>query len=238
MSFIPKTDLFIVTSAIRTSIGVIDDEVRLKQTIEGLQSLRKAAPDAIIMLVDASSRMIDEATMAQVAQYCDRTISFFGDEDLMSLANAGLKSQAEITLLFKTLSIIKRHPELQQMMSGVRRVFKLSGRTNMLEGYNPKAYDNLYGKYVFKKRIPSWLSPQKQVESDCSHLYITRMYSFCTSLFDNYLNILPEIYRTVNEFGVDTEHAHFGNTDKNLTVEFENLYCEGVLAGNGQTEKY
>ena len=238
MSFIPKTDLFIVTSAIRTSIGVIDDQVRLKQTIEGLQSLRKAAPDAIIMLVDASSRMIDEATMAQVAQYCDRTISFFGDEDLMSLANAGLKSQAEVTLLFKTLSIIKRHPELQQMMSGVRRVFKLSGRTNMLEGYDPKAYDDLYGKYVFKKRIPSWLSPHKQVESDCSHLYITRMYSFCISLFDNYLNILPEIYRTVNEFGVDTEHAHFGNTDKNLTVEFENLYCEGVLAGNGQTEKY
>ena len=238
MSFIPKTDLFIVTSAIKTSIGVIDDEVRLKQTIEGLQSLRKASPDAIIMLVDASSRMVDEATMAQVAQYCDRTISFFGDEDLMSLANAGLKSQAEITLLFKTLSIIKRHPELQQMMSGVRRVFKLSGRTNMLEGYDPKAYDNLYGKYVFKKRIPSWLSPHKQVESDCSHLYITRMYSFCVSLYDNYLNTLPEIYRTVNEFGVDTEHAHFGNIDKNLTVEFENLHCEGVLAGNGQTEKY
>jgi hypothetical protein len=111
-------------------------------------------------------------------------------------------------------------------------------RTNMIEGYDPKAYDDLYGKYVFKKRISSWLSPQKQVESDCSHLYITRMYSFCISLFDNYLNTLPEIYRTVNEFGVDTEHAHFGNTDKNLTVEFENLYCEGVLAGNGQTEKY
>ena len=235
---IPNKDLFIVTSALKTSIGVIDDESRIKQTIEGLQSLRKAAPDAIIMWVDASSKMIDEATMATVAQYCDKSISFFGDEDLMSLANAGLKSQAEITLLFKTLSIIKQHPELQKMMADVRRVFKLSGRTNMLEGYDPKAYDDLYGKYVFKKRIPSWLSPHKQVESDCNHLYITRMYSFCISLFDNYLNILPEIYRTVNEFGVDTEHAHFGNTDKNLTVEFENLYCEGVLAGNGQTERY
>jgi hypothetical protein len=238
MSFIPKTDLFIVTSALRTSIGVIDDEARLRQTIEGLQSLRKTAPDAIIMWVDASSRMVDEATMATVAQYCDRSISFFGDEDLMSLANAGLKSQAEVTLLFKTLSIIKRHPELQQMMSGVRRVFKLSGRTNMLEGYDPKAYDDLYGKYVFKKRIPSWLPPQKQLESSCDHLYITRMYSFCVSLYDNYLNTLPQIYQTINYHGVDTEHAHFGNIDKNLTVEFENLYCEGVLAGNGQTEKY
>jgi hypothetical protein len=235
---IPNKDLFIVTSALKTSIGVIDDEARLNQTILGLKSLRKLAPSAIILLVDASSRMVDEATMASVCQYSDKTINLFGDEDSMSLANAGLKSQAEITLLFKTLGIIKQHPDLQKMMAGVRRVFKLSGRTNMLEGFDPKAYDNLYGKYVFKKAIPSWLPPYKQVESDCSHLYITRMYSFCTSLFDNYLNILPEIYRTVNEFGVDTEHAHFGNTDKNLTVEFENLYCEGVLAGNGQTERY
>ncbi len=235
---IPSTDLFIVTSALKTSIGVIDDETRTRQTIEGLQSLRKAAPDAIIFLVDASSRMVDEATMVTVTQYCDRSISFFGDEDLMSLANAGLKSQAEITLLFKTLSIIKQHPELQKMMADVRRVFKLSGRTNMLEDYDPKAYDDQYGKYVFKKAMPSWLPPQKQLESGCDHLYITRMYSFCISLFDNYLNTLPAIYQTINQHGVDTEHAHYGNIDKGFSVEFEKLYCQGMLAGNGQLEAY
>ena len=235
---IPNTDLFIVTSALKTSIGVIDDETRTRQTIEGLQSLRKAAPDALILWVDASSKQVDEATMVQVTQYCDKSISFFGDEDLMSLANAGLKSQAEVTLLFKTLSIIKQHPELQKMMAGVRRVFKLSGRTNMLEGYDPKAYDNQYGKYVFKKAMPSWLPPQKQLESGCDHLYITRMYSFCISLFDNYLNSLPQIYEAINYHGVDTEHAHFGNIDHNLITEFETLYCQGVLAGNGQLEAY
>ena len=235
---IPNTDLFIVTSALKTSIGVIDDETRTRQTIEGLQSLRKAAPDALILWVDASSKQVDEATMVQVTQYCNKSISFFGDEDLMSLANAGLKSQAEVTLLFKTLSIIKQHPELQKMMAGVRRVFKLSGRTNMLEGYDPKAYDNQYGKYVFKKAMPSWLPPQKQLESGCDHLYITRMYSFCISLFDNYLNTLPAIYQTINQHGVDTEHAHYGNIDKGFSVEFEKLYCQGVLAGNGQLEAY
>ena len=235
---IPNTDLFIVTSALRTSIGVIDDETRTRQTIEGLQSLRKAAPDALVLWVDASSKQVDEATMAQVTQYCNKSISFFGDEDLMSLANAGLKSQAEVALLFKTLSIIKQHPELQKMMAGVRRVFKLSGRTNMLEGYDPKAYDNQYGKYVFKKAMPSWLPPQKQLESGCDHLYITRMYSFCISLFDNYLNTLPAIYQTINQHGVDTEHAHYGNIDKSFSVEFETLYCQGMLAGNGQLEAY
>ena len=235
---IPSTDLFIVTSALRTSIGVIDDDTRINQTIEGLQSLRKAAPDALVLWVDASSKQVDEATMAQVTQYCNKSISFFGDEDLMTLANAGLKSQAEVTLLFKTLSIIKQHPELQKMMAGVRRVFKLSARTNMLEGYDPKAYDNQYGKYVFKKAMPSWLPPQKQLESGCDHLYITRMYSFCISLFDNYLNTLPAIYQTINQHGVDTEHAHYGNIDKGFSVEFENLYCQGMLAGNGQLEAY
>ena len=235
---IPNKDLFIVTSALKTSIGVIDDEARLRQTVDGLQSLRKYAPGAIILFVDASSRPVDEATMVLLSKYCDKSISFYGDEDLMTLANAGLKSQAEITLLFKTLNIIKQHPELQKMMASVRRVFKLSGRTNMLEGYDPKEYDDLYGKYVFKKRIPSWLPPHHQVEADCSHLYITRMYSFCVSLIDNYINTLPEIYRTVNEFRVDTEHAHFGCINKDYVVEFDNLYCEGVLAGNGQTERY
>jgi hypothetical protein len=230
--------LFIVTSALHTNIGVVNVQDRVEQTIEGLKSLRKAAPNAIIFLADASSKMVDEATSMRVNQLCNRSISFFGDEDLMSLANAGLKSQAEITLLFKTLSIIKQHPELQKMVAGVRRVFKLSARTNMLEGYDPKAYDNQYGKYVFKKAMPSWLPPQKQLESGCDHLYITRMYSFCISLFDNYLNTLPAIYQTINQHGVDTEHAHYGNIDKGFSVEFENLYCQGMLAGNGQLEAY
>jgi hypothetical protein len=234
----PKKDLFIVTSAIRATMGVVDEETRLKQTIEGLQSLRKAAPDSIILLVDASSKPMDEATIMLLSSFVDRSISFFGDEDLMTLANAGLKSQAEITLLFKTLNILKQHSELQKMLEGVRRIFKLSGRTNMLDPYNPLHYNDYVGKYVFKKAIPSWLPSQTQLESGCDHLYITRMYSFCVSLMDNYLDSLPKIYEKVNQYGVDTEHAHFGVISKNLIIEFDNLHCEGVLAGTGQKESY
>lgn len=238
MSFIIDKDLFIVTSAIKTGIGVIDEQSRFNQTIQGLQSLRKYAPNAIVMLVDASSKPVSEHEHHVLSQLCDRTIMFNGDEDLMTLAGAGLKSQAEIVLLFKTINALKFHPELQKMMADVRRVFKLSGRTDMIEGFDPSAYDNQFGKYVFKKRIPSWLPINKQAESGCDHLLITRMYSFCTSLMDDYFNTLPQIYNTVNQHGVDTEHAHFGNIKKEYLVEFDNLYCEGVLAGNGQIERY
>lgn len=235
---IPDKDLFIVTSAIRTGIGVIDENSRLEQTIQGLKSLRKYSPNAIIMLVDASSKPISEETHHILSRLTDRTIMFEGDEDLMTLANAGLKSQAEIVLLFKTINALKFHPELQKMMAEVRRVFKLSGRTDMIEGFDPSAYDDLFGKYVFKKRMASWLPQELQFKSNCDHLLITRMYSFCTSLMDDYFNTLPQIYNTVNQYGVDTEHAHFGNINKEHLIEFDNLYCEGVLAGNGQIERY
>ena len=234
---IPNKDLFIVTSALKTSIGVIDDEARLRQTVDGLQSLRKYAPGAIILFVDASSRPVDEATMMLLSKYCDRSINFYGDEDLMTLANAGLKSQAEITLLFKTLNIIKQHPELQKMMAGVRRVFKFSGRTNMLEGYDPKEYDDLYGKYVFKKSMPSWMDENRKRDIT-DHLYITRFYSMCPSLLDNYLDRLQSILQNIQQHGIDTEHAHYLCLDRKDVVEFDTIGVEGIMGGTGQREIY
>jgi hypothetical protein len=47
---IPDKQLFIVTSALNSNIGIISREDRLKQTIEGLQSLREKCPDALILL--------------------------------------------------------------------------------------------------------------------------------------------------------------------------------------------
>ena len=78
----------------------------------------------------------------------------------------------------------------------------------------------------------------QQKSSGADHLYITRMYSFCMSLFDDYYATLPLIYRKIGEFNIDTEHSHFASIDKSKVVEFDNLYCQGMLAGNGQVEVY
>ena len=56
-------------------------------------------------------------------------------------------------------------------------------------------------------------------------------------MIDEYIETLPQIIQTIATQGIDTEHAHFGSIDKNYVVEFDNLHCEGVLAGNGQTER-
>jgi hypothetical protein len=233
-------NLFIVTSAIKTKSGSIDSETRFKQTIEGLKSLKEKAPEDIIFLVDASTEKISDEEHLLLSKFCDRSMMLFGDVDLMNLSEKDSKSAAEITLLFKTLNVLKKED-----LSNIKRIFKLSARTNLLDGFNIQEYDKteLKGKYVFKKRISTWMHPQHQLDAGCDHLLITRMYSLCVSLIDDYLKTLHKCYvdtMAVNGLKYslpDTEHAHYKNIDKHYLVEFDNIHCEAFLAG-GKTEIY
>ena len=237
---IPNKDLFIVTSAIHTSIGVVQSQDRLNQTLQGLKTLREKAPNALILLAETSVKQLEPDILNALSQYTNVNLIFTGDQDLMSAAEQGRKSEAEVMLLHKTLFTLKNNVELSKILSSIRRIHKLSGRTDIIDGFNPDVYsdDKLFGKYVFKKRIPSWMPEHQQKSSGADHLYITRMYSFCMSLFDDYYATLPLIYRKIGEFSIDTEHSHFASIDKSKVVEFDNLYCQGMLAGNGQVEVY
>jgi hypothetical protein len=149
------------------------------------------------------------------------------------MASSGRKSEAEIILLFNTLLQLKQ----SNALSNVKRIFKYSARTVLEDDFDISAYDNLFGKYVFKKAIPSWMDENRK-KNVTDHLYITRMYSFCPSLIDNYLQTLQPILNNVITHGIDTEHSHFLCIDKRYVIEHDNLHCAGIVAGSGQTERY
>jgi hypothetical protein len=86
--------------------------------------------------------------------------------------------------------------------------------------------------------MASWMPIDKQVVSGADHLLITRMYSVCISLLENYYETLPLIYQSVNENGIDNEHGHYKHIDKQYLIEFDNLYCQGTMASTGLTETY
>jgi hypothetical protein len=219
----------------------VDNQTRFKQTIDTLQSLRKYVPDAIIVLAESSQgKELSHEELSEISKYSNVNLIFYGDADLMAVTQQGLKSQAELILLHKTLTVLKTNRDLMKMMSKVKRIYKFSGRTNLIDGFDINQYNdvNLFGKYVFKTRISSWMSPSQQQSSGADHLLITRMYSLCPSLIDNYMEVLMKNFNDCNTHNIDTEHTHYKNISKNYLVEFENLYCEGVLAGTGLTERY
>ena len=232
VSLIPNKPLFIVTSALRPSIGVFSDKERFDQTMQTLISIRKKCPNAYIVFADASVRevpAIEFFTISKSVNYFMKMHEKY-NEDVIALSQAGRKSEAETALLYHVMLKLKIDPNLQQAMQSVNRIFKISGRLELDEGFDIKEYDGLFGKYVFKKRISSWM-PDPKVTSD---LFVTRLYSLCPSLIDNYMNVLRQNYQML-QF-VDTEHAHFANIPKNYLVEFDKVHCKGQVASNGQWE--
>jgi hypothetical protein len=120
-------------------------------------------------------------------------------------------------------------------MSQVGRIFKISARTDLVDGFDVNEH-MVEGKYVFKKRMPTWLSDsRKEFATD---LLITRMFSFCPTLMEDYKKLCETNISLVLQTRIDTEHAHFVNINKDLLVELDEIHCTGIVAGTGTVENY
>ena len=100
-SIIPDRQLFIVTSALNTGMGVISAEDRMSQTLRGLEVLKTIVPDSIILFADGSPNKVDEEKFLQISQYVDFIADFSGDADISMFAKNHKKSEAECVLLIK-----------------------------------------------------------------------------------------------------------------------------------------
>jgi hypothetical protein len=234
-SIIPSRQLFIVTSALNPNMGVLNREERLQQTIQGLQSLRDKCPDAIVLLADGSPEKVEEEKIRSLSHLVNFVADFSNDSDITQFASRGMKSQAENVLLLKTTMLLKQDASMMRLMQSVSRVYKFSGRTILNDGFDSSEH-NHFGKYVFKKRMPTWISGEKaEIFTD---LLITRLFSFCPSLIDDYMIMCRRNIGVINDAGVDTEHAHFFNMKSELLVELNQIHCQGVMASTGATEFY
>jgi hypothetical protein len=227
--------LFIVTSALNPEMGIINREDRFNQTVDGLRSLRERMPGAIVLMVDGSPNKIEEEKVKALKQYVNFFADFSQDREITQFSSTGRKSEAENVLLFKTMLLLKQDEELSEIMKSVNRIVKLSGRTILIDGFDI-AEHNHFGKYVFKKRMPTWIADsRKEFATD---LLITRMYSLCPSLIDDYLHMCALNVNIIDQTHIDTEHAHFVNINKDLLVELDTIHCQGIMAGTGLTEIY
>ncbi len=193
-------------------------------------------PEAAVLFVDGSPEPVPDKIKEIIGNYC-QALWFTTHPDINNFAKTGKKSEAELLMLFNTLMQFKQNPQLMGFLHGVKRIFKYSARTLLDEDFDISEYNNMYGKYVFKKSIPSWMSPERKTNIT-DHLYITRMYSFCPSLLDNYLQTIGPMISNVMTHGIDTEHAHYLCLDRRYVIEFDRIKCSGIVAGSGETEKY
>lgn len=224
---IPDKNLFLVTSALRPLSGVWTPEQRFSQTIETIKTIKKMVPDSMILFTDVSVHPVPQMEKDIISNSCDFYYDLSQEPTTKQLSENRMQSAAETALLFNTLAHFKNEPRLKQ----VKRIFKVSGRSILEDGFNVDDHDH-FGKFVFKTRIPTWMNP---VQPEADHLLITRMYSFCPSLIDTYLTVLQQNMSLYNR--MDFEHAHYANIPKKYLVELDRIYCWGWLSG-GKIEHY
>jgi hypothetical protein len=186
-------------------------------------------PDAIIVLADASLQPLTEEEHNQFKPYVNVFMNMNENQDVNRFSSVGMQAWAESALLLNALNILKQQPWFKE----IKRIFKISGRSLLEPGFNLSDYDDKFGKYVFKKRIPTWMP---QVTNGATDLLITRMFSLCPSLVDDYMEVTQKNFPLF--YSMDFEHAHFVNIPKEHLVEFDKIHCSGWLAGNGQLESY
>ncbi len=137
--------------------------------------------------------------------------------------------------MLKMMMLMKQSPELMKLMYSVRRIYKFSARTILHDEFDVAEHD-YFGKYVFKKRMPTWLAGE--VAETFTDLLITRLFSFCPSLIDDYSIVCRRNIGVIQDAGIDTEHAHFFNIEPDRLVELDKIHCQGVMASTGATEIY
>jgi hypothetical protein len=214
------SNLFIVTSAINSFRSVIPIETRFQQTLETLESIRNKVPDSIIVLAESSPDRVSSTMLQEVSKKVDYLLINSNIPDIIHLGKQGLQSPAEAYSLFVTLDIIEKFD-----LPDVTRVFKLTGRGTLTDDFHLEDH-NLPGKYLFKRRVDSWMSKDIQ-------LVDTRIFSFCQSLILETKEMMKAIINHSLQTGRDLEHCVFELLDKEKLEERDVMGFKCQISSTG-----
>lgn len=217
--------IFIITSSLIPAIGVFSPDERLKQTLETVDSIRNKSPDSFIILSDISIDTLSEK-YGELVSKVDLFLNLNQVDFLLHFTKNGMKSQGECAMTHVILDYLKQN---SQLLEGVDRIFKITGRLQLDDGFDMKEYEGLDGKYVFKKCVPTWMSTPIH---GATHVFDTRLWSMCTSLVDTHQLVLEKVFPLLGP--LDLEHAYYTIIDKEKVVQFDKVHCRGQVASTGE----
>jgi hypothetical protein len=192
--------------------------------LDTFDSVRRQVKDSVIIFVDSSIGGLDKYKEV-ISLHVNCFLDCSEDKTAQDLNQKMLKSLGETYLLMRGLDYVRHNFDLNQK----GRVFKLGGRCELSPEFTMDDYEDTEGKYVFKKRLDSWMHESIQKEYGSTHILETRMYSWSLGMSNDYHDILTRNVELLCK-GFDTEHAHFLNIPKDKLLEFDmlNVGCFSV----------
>ena len=147
-------DLFLITSVIETGQrgwsytsvrSVFTPEQRFQQTLQSIQSIREAAPEATIMICEASP--LSDSMREQLRAAVDIALFLDADPTIQDVClTSPKKGYGE---LLQTVAAVEH---LKNTGVGFRRLFKLSGRYKLNHGFRLSNFSTT--DFTFRASFP------------------------------------------------------------------------------------
>ena len=211
-------NVFLITSAINTPLGLIHPNDRFLQTVDQLVMIKQHDPESIIILVDNSPTPIPNDRVSQLSELSEYFV-YTGNRSYPKMFNnAGVIGASEAYMMLVGIDLI------EQEKISVKRLFKMSGRRRFSESFDITIYNDarFYKKYVFKTRGEYTHSP------GVKYLH-TRFWSVCGSLVSNTTELVAKSLQDIMNNHMLIEQAIYQNIDKSLLLELDQLEVEGNM---------
>lgn len=220
---------FLVIGTVNSTYGTFDPWVRTQHTCEALESIKQHVPDARIMYVDNSNTPLNDRQRSEI----ERRVDVFHqlDHNLFSeVANIyKLKSPSEVNMMYAAFDLLKKYDLVG------KRIFKLSGRYKITDGFDIKLYDDprFQGKYSFP--LTQMASTYDNWKTRRVVMWVqTGLISFCPTLLDEFRNMLPSVMRFLHENESCIEEALFQFIPHSKVIPLELAHVAGLKAeGDG-----
>lgn len=226
-------NIFIITSAIKTPFGVFSEQERIDQTLATIHSVRDRI-EAKIYLLDGSSEVPDESTLAMLGEHADEVRVF---------SNSGIFPEIHKV---KSQDIVKNACELMMMgsflagtietSSKAERIFKISGRYILNQDFDAEEHYKHEDKIVVGKERFSQFPDA--ITGGINKQYMSRLISFSGSkaefMRDTYASMVTSFFDRINNGGyIDVEHLLWQFLHEEHAHELPFIGVEGKLAPNG-----
>lgn len=230
-------NLYLVSSALNTKIGVFDSDQRLAQTLYTLASIRLQDPQARIYLVEMGAVPYNDLQRAVLARAADRVLDFTGDREVQQIAASQDLSIVKNVTETLCLDVVFGFLRSEGLLSDVSRVFKVSGRYQLTERADIGRYADarFSGKVVFAQRRPPG---DVKAVAGIPGQYMSRLWSFDAMLIDHvvtvYQQILAHMLAVIHagEY-IDIEHCLCKFFPAERIAEVESIGVRGPAGGSG-----
>jgi hypothetical protein len=225
-----------VTSAINTKFGVYDTDTRLQQTLATVESIKKYAPGAKIILVECGAIPLTEAQETALNAEVNEIISYNDDEDVKAIFVSDnwdvVKNTTEVMCFKRALE----HCLEYNLFDDIERVFKISGRYRLNDNFDPARYvlapDSIVTTHKHTSQFPHQVT---LVE----YQYMSRLWSWPANITQR---IIDEVYDAglnymasrLSQGGYcDIEHMLYKFLPQDLVLEVNKVGLEGNIGPNG-----